>query len=253
MSEHRIITWNVNGLRARADALVRLWDSLHPTVLCLQEIKCSAEQVPDVVRALPDAGVFWNPGPAGYSGTAILYRASAFPAAPPRLTAAPFDSDGRATLLEVGSRTLVNLYMPSGGRSYREKLDFYDALIAWADAQLTAGRALWICGDMNVAHTDRDIHPRQRAEADIGVRPSERDRVDALIALGLPDLYRAADPEMDDHFTWWPYWRGLREKNQGWRLDYHFASAGFAAVRRLRVHTAVTGSDHAPVSADVCV
>lgn len=251
MSQHRIVTWNVNGLRARADALVTVWNVLRPTVLCLQETKCSEAQVPDAVRELPDATAFWNPGPPGYAGTGILLRASAFAADPPQLLTAPFDLDGRAVVLELGRRTLINLYMPSGGKGYRQKLDFYDGLIDWADAQLQAGRELWVCGDMNVAHTDRDIHPSHRVQADIGVRPSERDRVDELIALGLPDLYRRAFPDMTDHYTWWPYWRGLREKNRGWRIDYHFASAGFGDVTALRVHTAPTGSDHAPLIADV--
>jgi len=249
-NEHRIVTWNVNGLRARGDAVVRAWSELRPTILCLQETKCSEAQVPAAVAALDDAVAFYNAGPAGYSGTAILYRASAFPAAP-ELSIPPFDVDGRATVLELGQRTLVNLYMPSGGKGYRQKLDFYDDLIDWLDVELDAGRQLWVCGDMNVAHTDRDIHPIHRAQADIGVRPSERDRVDELIGLGLPDLYRRAYPDVDDHFTWWPYWRGLREKNVGWRIDYHFASAGFGDVRDLRVHLPKTGSDHAPLIADV--
>lgn len=250
MNEHRIVTWNVNGLRARGDAVAAAWDALRPTVLCLQETKCDVHQVPAVVAGLPGVVAHYNAGPPGYSGTAILYREAAFPVAP-RLGPAPFDKDGRATLLELGDRSLVNLYMPNGGKGYREKLEFYDALLDWADATIEAGRELWICGDMNVAHTDRDIHPRQRAQADIGVRPSERDRVDELIALGLPDLYRRAYPDVDDHYTWWPYWRGLREQNQGWRIDYHFATAGFGEVRDLRVHREPTGSDHAPLIADV--
>lgn len=248
--QHRIVSWNVNGIRARADAVVAVWNALKPTILCLQETKCVAEQVPPRVADLPDTSQRWNGGPKGYSGTAILVRTGAF-ASPPQLTVPAFDAEARAIELQLGDRTLINLYMPNGGKDYPAKLAFYDALIDHARDIIESGRELWVCGDLNVAHTDLDIHARHRPQADIGVRPAERERIDALLALGLRDIYRDANPDRDDLFTWWPYWRGLRAKNRGWRIDYHLVSPGFASIAETSVHRPETGSDHAPLVADV--
>ncbi len=247
---HRIVTWNVNGLRARADALVEVWNTLEPTVLCLQETKCVVEQIPPQVAELTGTMQRWNGGPKGYSGTAILLRASAFET-PPELTLPTFDDEARAVELQMGDRTLLNLYMPNGGKDYPAKLTFYDALIEYARDTLASGRELWVCGDLNVAHTDLDIHERDRPKADIGVRPAERRRLDALLELGLHDIYREANPDRGDLFTWWPYWRNMRAKNRGWRIDYHLASPGFGTVVETSVHTPETGSDHAPLIADI--
>jgi exodeoxyribonuclease-3 len=248
--QHRIVSWNVNGLRARADAVVDIWSTLEPTVLCLQETKCVAEQVPPQVTDLPGTIRHWNGGPKGYSGTAILLREAAFET-PPELASPPFDDEARAVELTLGSRTLLNLYMPNGGKNYPAKLAFYDALIDYTKDALAAGREVWLCGDMNIAHTDLDIHERHRPKADIGVRPAERQRIDALLELGLSDIYRDANPDRDDLFTWWPYWRNLRAKNRGWRIDYHLVSAGFGSVSETSVYMPETGSDHAPLVADV--
>lgn len=245
-----ITTFNVNGLRARADAVRAIWDDLKPDILCLQETKCLLEQVPAVVSGLPNTIQSFNAGPPAYSGTGIVVRAGAI-AEPIRFETPTFDAEGRALAMHWGDRTLVTLYMPNGGKDYLAKLAFYDALTDWARAALADGRKLWLTGDMNVAHTDMDIHPRDLRRADIGVRPEERAKVDALLELGLRDEFREAFPEDGERFTWWPYWREMREKNRGWRIDYHLVSPNFGSVLDVRTHLPKTGSDHAPVSADV--
>ncbi|MFT7582809.1 MAG: exodeoxyribonuclease-3 [Myxococcota bacterium] len=246
----RIVSFNVNGLRARAEAVRMLWETLEPSVLLLQETKCQREQVPDLIAELPGTEQFWNPGPKAYSGTAVIVRSSAFDG-PIALSSTAFDMEGRAVVLRTGKRVIIGLYMPNGGKDYEAKLDYYDALIAWVRAERDAGHEVWVTGDLNVVHTDRDIHPRERVKADMGLRPAERSRLDRLIALGLPDVHRAFHPDVDDHFTWWPYWRGMREKNRGWRIDYHLVSPGFGKVIQSTIHRPATGSDHAPIVADV--
>jgi exodeoxyribonuclease-3 len=181
----------------------------------------------------------------------MLLRASSL-TAEPLFEVLPFDTEGRGIIAHIDRRrTIVTLYMPNGGKDYAAKIDFYGGLVAFAERAREAGRELWICGDMNVAHTDRDIHPRDLPKADIGVRPDERACFDRLLETGLVDVFRRRHPEADDLFTWWPYWRGMREKNRGWRIDYHLGSAGFGEVGELLVHREATGSDHAPVLAEV--
>jgi len=246
----RIVTFNVNGLRARAESVRELWDSLAPDIYCLQETKCSAAQVPPALGQLPGTLQHFNAGPAAYSGTAIIARRSAV-GEDARLEVPPFDAEGRSVALHWGDRTLVTLYMPNGGKDYPAKLAFYDALIAWVAEQLSGGRKLWLAGDMNIAHTDMDIHPRDLPRADIGVRPEERAKMDELLDLGLRDEFREAYPTDGERFTWWPYWRQMREKNRGWRIDYHLVSPNFGEVTSVVTHMPKTGSDHAPILAEV--
>ncbi len=246
----RIVTWNVNGLRARAADVLKVWRKLEPTVLCLQETKCRPDQVPVAVAEIPGTLQHFNGAPKGYSGTGLLVRRDAL-ATEPLIETPPFDDEARAQALHIGPRTLLNLYMPYGGKDYPAKLRFYDALIDYAEVAIAAGRPLCVSGDMNVCHTDRDIHPRELREADIGVRDDERERVDRLLALGLRDTYREAYPDASDHFTWWAYWGGHRSQNRGRRLDYHLVSPDFGEVIETSISQIETGSDHAPLVADI--
>lgn len=250
MNEHRIITWNVNGLRARGDAVAAVWSELRPTILCLQETKCAEAQVPEAVTALPDVTAFYNAGPPGYSGTAILCRTSAFPTAP-TLGPAPFDLEGRATLLELGERSLVNLYMPNGGKGFRQKLEFYDALLDWADAGLDAGRQLWICGDMNVAHTEDDLANPKANVGEHGFTEEERRGFQNFLDAGFVDTFRLFT-EGNGHYSWWSYMSKARERNAGWRIDYFLASERLKkAIVGAEIHNDVMGSDHCPVSVEL--
>src|SRR5213075_821843 len=114
----------------------------------------------------------------------------------------------------------------------------------------TAGRRLVLCGDMNVARTERDVHPKERKPRGIGQLPEERALLERIIGRGLADVGRALDPDNDGLFTWWPPWRNMRQRNIGWRLDYVFASTALAATATAcPVQKDVGTSDHAPVMA----
>jgi exodeoxyribonuclease-3 len=111
-----------------------------------------------------------------------------------------------------------------------------------------AGRRLILCGDLNVARADIDLHPKERRPGAIGQRPDERALFEQLLACDLEDVGRALDPTNDRLFTWWPPWRSMRQKNQGWRIDYVLVGSGYKTTE-CRVLADVGTSDHAPVLA----
>jgi exodeoxyribonuclease-3 len=142
---------------------------------------------------------------------------------------------------------VASVYVPNGGKDYAAKIAFFTALVEWAQTTVLGGRALVICGDLNIAREERDVHPRERKPNQIGARSEERDLFGRLLATGLVDVGRTLDPDNAELFTWWPPWRNLRQRNIGWRIDYLLATPGLAgravsAVSRREFGT----SDHAP-------
>ena len=242
----KVVTWNVNGIRAREAQVLELLDRESPDLVCLQEIKAPSSKVPASLRALPGYFGAWH-GESAYSGVALLVRRERVPA-PPTLIHPPFDFETRAVAAEVGGVTVACLYVPNGGKDFDAKLRFHTALDAWAAQAEAAGRPLLLCGDLNVTATEADVHVKERRADAIGQRDGERALLSSLVGRGLVDVGRALDPANTALFTWWPPWRGLRQKNVGWRIDYVVAARSLAAkASRCRVLAEFGTSDHAPV------
>jgi len=143
---------------------------------------------------------------------------------------------------------IASVYVPNGGKDYAAKLDFVTKLAAWARQLHAAGRELLLCGDMNIARTEMDVHPKERKPNAVGQRPEERALFENLLGEHLVDVGRAFDPDNPNLFTWWAPWRNLRARNIGWRLDYVLASPEIAQRANGCVVQADVGtSDHAPV------
>ena len=141
--------------------------------------------------------------------------------------------------------------MPNGGKDFPAKLKFLEAVDEHARQAHESGQPIVLCGDLNVARTEMDVHPKERKPRAIGQRPEEREILERIISRGLVDLGRALDPDNDQLFTWWPPWRNMRQRNIGWRLDYVLASASLAArATRCPVYREVGTSDHGPVVAE---
>jgi exodeoxyribonuclease-3 len=159
-----------------------------------------------------------------------------------------FDIESRVVVADLGSVHVASVYVPNGGKDYEAKLRFAEALSAWVDEALGDGRTLLICGDLNVAREERDVHPKERKPNQIGTRPEERAWLQGLLGRGLVDVGRLLDPDNDALFTWWAPWRNLRQRNIGWRIDYQLASEALArtasSARSLREFGT---SDHAPL------
>ncbi len=245
----KVVTWNVNGIRAREAQFQELLAREDPDLVCLQEIKAPPAKVPAVLRELPGYHACWH-GESAYSGVGLLVK-QARVAAPPVFTHPAFDFETRAVAAEVGGVTVASLYVPNGGKDFEAKLRFLTDLDAWAGEAQAAGRALLLCGDVNVTRAEADVHPKERRAGAIGQRDDERALLARLLSRGLVDVGRALDPTNEALFTWWPPWRGLRQKNVGWRIDYLVATEGLArAATRCRVLPEFGTSDHAPVVAE---
>jgi exodeoxyribonuclease-3 len=246
----KIATWNLNGIRSRYAPLTEWLQRSPPDVLCLQELKATREQVAEVfpMAELPGYWSYWHGAAGGYSGVSLHFRRSTFPESP-KYAHPPFDHETRIVEAEAAGRLFACVYIPNGGKDYPAKLAFMRALAAYAGERRAAGARLVLCGDMNIARADQDVYPNQRKDGAIGQRPDEREIFESLVGAGLIDVARSLDPTNDRLYTWWPYWRNLREKNQGWRIDYILASADGPPATACEVLRDVGGSDHAPVVA----
>lgn len=244
----KIATWNVNGIRKRQGEVLACIERERPDVLCLQEIKAKREQVPAPLCELAGYWCYWH-GASGYSGVSIQVSKERCPEEP-RFSHPEFDHDTRIVDVTLGDLVVASVYVPNGGKDFAAKLRFLEAMEGYVAAQHAAGRALVLCGDLNVARTDRDVHPKERKLGVIGQRPDERALLERVIGRGLIDVGRFLDPDNDNLFTWWAPWRSLRERNIGWRIDYVLASEALAKTALSCPSLREFGtSDHAPLVA----
>ena len=266
----QIVTWNVNGIRACIKKGLLEWiESFRPDVLCLQETKAAESQLSGAVREriaqLGYTSTWHCAERAGYSGVATFCLA-----APMFVTrGVPFErGEGRVLVTEHGAFTLYNVYFPNGRQ--REdgpdperlafKLEFYDAMLELLEEERAEGKNLVISGDWNTALTEIDIARPKENENVTGFLPVERAALRKYVARGYvdtfrhfhpPSIYEGKPPEQRD-YTWWTYRAGARERNVGWRIDYHFVNREFVGVlRSARILPEVLGSDHCPVVVDL--
>ena len=248
----KLATWNVNGIRAREADVLAFVQAERPDILCLQELKATSEQIPAALSELSelcDYWCYWH-GMKGYSGVSLLVRRDFSPDRP-RFLHPEFDHEKRIVIAEVGDLAVASIYVPNGGKNYEAKIGFLQAMVDHAAAARRLGRSIVLCGDMNVARHEIDVHPRERNPRLVGQRPEERALFERILTEGdLRDVGRDVDPTNEELFTWWAPWRQMRERNIGWRLDYLLASAGLAARAQSCVARREVGtSDHGPVVA----
>lgn len=242
----KIATWNVNGIRARQTQFAEWVERDQPDVICLQEIKASLAQVPEAICNLSGYSCYWH-GAGGYSGVSLHVRRERFPDEP-QFSHPAFDHETRIVETTLDDLTVASVYVPNGGKDFDAKMEFLNAMHSYVGEVHARGSQLVLCGDLNVALTDRDVHPKERKPEIIGQRSDERELLTRIIARGLVDVGRSLDPENDNLFTWWAPWRNMRQRNIGWRLDYVLASEATAArAISAPVLADIGTSDHAPV------
>jgi exodeoxyribonuclease-3 len=219
--------------------------------VCLQEIKATSDQVPIALYEMEGYWCYWHGG-KGYSGVG-LHISKAIAPSRPLFSHPAFDFENRIVAAELeglGGTTVASTYVPNGGKDFPAKMKFLEALDGYARAFADAGKPLIVCGDLNVARTEMDVHPKERKPQAIGQLPEERALLERILTRDLVDVGRAVDPANDALFTWWAPWRNMRQRNIGWRLDYVLASSALASrVASCPVEKEVGTSDHAPVMA----
>jgi len=251
----RVLSFNVNGIRAAAGkGLAKYLAAQEADVICLQELRASEEDVPADISALPGYHVFWHCAQRkGYSGVGLLSRQR-----PEQIVCGMEDeqthSEGRLLRADLGSLSILSLYVPSGitGPVRQEhKMRFLERLLRYLSDLKARGRQVLICGDFNIAHQAIDLARPSANETTSGYLPEERRWMDDLLAEGFVDTYRALVGPEPGHYTWWNNFKAARPRNLGWRLDYQIGTPATAQrAKRGTIDRSVLFSDHAPVTID---
>ncbi len=249
----RIISWNVNGARAVYKKGYWEWFKKEsPDILCLQETKCTKEQLPEDAVNIPGyASYFVSPVfKKGYSGVAIYTKVT-----PEKveygMRIPEFDTEGRLIAAFYKDFILLNVYFPNGGGGPERlayKLAFYDAFLKFIEKLRAKQSNIIFCGDINTAHEAIDLARPKENEKNTGFLPEERAWMDTLVKHNYVDIFRHLYPDARDVYTYWDMKTFARERNVGWRIDYFFASSeAMKKISGTRMLTDVFGSDHCPI------
>lgn len=248
----KIISWNVNGLRACMNkGFGKFLETSGADVFCIQETKMHPEQAD---FDFPDRTVYWNSAlKKGYSGTAVASKAEPLSVLYDIRNPA-HKGEGRAITLEFDGFYLVNVYTPNS----QVNLIRLDYRMEWENAfrdyvkNLDAEKPVVICGDMNVAHTEIDLKNPKSNMGNPGFTAEERRKFTRLLDSGFIDTYRFFNPGKTGAYTWWSYRFRAREHDAGWRIDYFLVSKRFMPhVRESIIYKDIMGSDHCPVGIDI--
>lgn len=249
----RCYSWNVNGIRALATKDSLPWKVLPDAdVLCLQETKAKPEQLDPAVVQPSGWHAFWHSAERpGYSSVAIISKAR-----PDEVVAGlgdhRFDVEGRVLGVRFGNLAVITAYFPNSqelGARLDYKLGFCGAMERYLDGWKAKGCETLLMGDYNIAHQPIDLARPEDNEDCPGYLPEERAWFTRYLALGYRDVYRERNPGKAGAYSWWSYRGGARARNVGWRIDYGTTTPALASqVVDAGIHSAITGSDHCPVS-----
>lgn len=252
----KIISWNVNGLRAvLSKGAIKEVKKLQPDLLCLQEIKARPDQLTSQqMDEFAEFTPYWHPAERpGYSGVATFTRTE-----PDShhfgLGESRFDIEGRVIQSVFDDLVLFNLYVPNGKRDQTRldyKLDFYARLLDVCDQLHSVGKQIILFGDMNTAHRPIDLRNPKQNEKYSGFLPEERAWIDKFLEHNFVDIYREIYPERVQ-YSWWTYRLNARSRNIGWRLDYFLISRQLSEqVVDAVIYDEILGSDHCPVGLEL--
>ena len=248
----KLITWNVNGLRAVINkGFADFFIKSNADIFCIQETKMQEGQLD--IQFDGYQKYFNSALKKGYSGTAIFTKKK-----PKQITYGiereEHDTEGRVITLEYEPFYIVNVYTPNSQR----ELTRLEYRMEWEDAfrnylkNLDKNKPVIMCGDLNVAHEEIDLKNPKQNRRSAGFTDEERAKMTQLIQNGFIDTYRYLYPEETDCYTWWSYMMKAREKNIGWRIDYFIVSERLKEkIQDVKIHSQVMGSDHCPVELDI--
>ena len=244
----KLISWNVNGLRACVGkGFYESIAALDADVVCLQETKLQAGQFD---LALEGYETYWNyADKKGYSGTAIFTRRHPL-SVTYGLGIDLHDHEGRIITAEYEDFYLVTAYVPNSQDGLR-RLDYrqqWDKDLRAYLKELETRKPVVLCGDLNVAHREIDLKNPKSNRKNAGFTDEEREGFQQLLDAGFVDTFRHFYPDQTDIYSWWSYRFRAREKNAGWRIDYFVVSEALRPLlESATIHTEIFGSDHCPV------
>lgn len=247
----KIVSWNVNGIRACGkNGFFDWFENENADIVCVQEIKAHPDQLEKSHLNPLKYHSFWNPAEKrGYSGTAVFSKKEPLDVKM-GIGDPGFDHEGRVMILKYPKFTLINSYFPNSQRDHARlpfKLKFCAKFLKTVEALRKKGENVIMCADWNIAHKEIDLKNPKSNQKNAGFLPEERAWLDQFVASGYVDAFRQFE-KSGNHYTWWSYRPGVREKNVGWRLDYFMANEEFKDRLKNSYHRPeVYGSDHCPV------
>ena len=259
-----IISWNVNGIRAAERNGFQAWfESVQGDIVCLQEVKAVKEQVSSyLLTPSHPKGVFkshwFSAKKPGYSGVVTYALIAPLEVRRGFLEAGlhqsefdqTFDDEGRVLVTEFERTFVINAYFPNSQRDHARldyKVRFCNAMLKLMQRLEKKNKAVVLCGDLNIAHRELDLKNPKTNIDNAGFLPEERAWLDRVEKMGWVDTFRIFE-KSGGHYTWWSYRPGVREKNIGWRLDYHWVDPGSRElIEKCWITPEIKGSDHCPV------
>ena len=244
----KLITWNVNGLRAcLGKGFLDFFHEMDADMVCLQETKLQPHQIE---LDLPGYHIYWNSAEKkGYSGTALITKTEPLSVAY-GIGIPEHDTEGRVITAEYQDFYLVCCYTPNAQNELARidyRMDWEDAFRAYL-MELDKTKPVILCGDLNVAHQEIDLKNPKTNRGNAGFSDQEREKMTALLSSGFADTFRVLYPEVTGAYTWWSYRFNARKNNAGWRIDYFIVSQRLLPrVKDQIIHAEITGSDHCPV------
>lgn len=250
----KIVSWNVNGLRAIHKK--GNWDEflakVQPDIFGLQETKSTPDQLPAEVRELPGFSSSFSSSEVkkGYSGVALYSKETPLSVIH-GMGDTEFDCEGRLVGAEFNDFWLLNVYFPNGGQGPHRldfKMRYYDEFLSFCE-KLRVTKPVIFCGDVNTAHEEIDLARPKENQKTTGFLPSERAWIDEVQNTGYIDVFRYLHPNKAESYTYWDTITRARDRNVGWRIDYFFvAQELLPRIKKAEIHTDIFGSDHCPVS-----
>ncbi|MFA5262137.1 MAG: exodeoxyribonuclease III [Candidatus Omnitrophota bacterium] len=252
----KILSWNVNGLRAVEKKGFLQWlQKESPDILCIQETKCHPDQLAKNLLSPPGYRTFWSAASKkGYSGVAVFTKRNP-KSVSAKLGREEFDREGRHLILDFGSFVLFNVYFPNGGAGNKRvpyKMKYYNKFLKVVVALRKKRKNIIICGDVNTAHTEIDLARPKENQENTGFLPEERAWISRFISYGYVDTFRHFHPQEPAHYTYWDYKTGARARNVGWRIDYFFVDDDLLPnVKSSFILKNILGSDHCPIGIEL--
>lgn len=250
----RISSYNINGIRAAHRKGLLDWISqTDPDIICFQELKANIEQVPEELKALNYHEAYHIAEKKGYSGVAIYSKEQ------PEITNIGMgvdwiDNEGRVIMAEYERFRLFSVYVPSGSSSEERqamKMKFLDDFTRFGKQFIGSQKPTIFCGDFNICHTEIDIHNPAQQQNTSGFLPEEREWFSGFLNLGFKDVFRELHQGEKDLYSWWSYRAASKQRNKGWRIDYHLATPEMAeTAKKAMIERDWDMSDHVPVTID---